>query len=129
METLYVNVDNLKLQLHLTTERERLEGQGISCCFRVILEYEERQRNGSTESAKGVLSTLRCTVINLLAFLDPESNSQFGMAMTLMEMPISQIRHTYPEEKISWYEVAWILLWKIQEIHEKNPTRVFLLPK
>ena len=129
METLHVNVNSLKFQLHLTTERERSEGQDISYCFRVILEYEEKQRNGSTESVKGILSTLRRAVINLLAFLDPESNSQFGMAMTLMEMPIDQIRHTYPEEKISWYEVAWILLWKIQEIHEKNPTRVFLLPK
>ena len=89
-------------------------------CFDHLNQYEERVRSGSTESTRNILSVFKRALIDVLDFIDPEANSQLGMAMDLMEIPLEQIPQNYPREMIPWCEAAWILLRTVHNIHEYN---------
>lgn len=57
----------------------------------------------------------------LLFFLEPTTDSHFELAQEIMEYNFSEdICADYPKDKCRWYEIAWILLWILHQLHAKT---------
>ncbi len=108
-------------------DRERNLKMRVRNCFQIIATYEETRKELHGEPEKPILAFIQETLINLLSFVDPEANSQLGIAMELMRIHVGQINQVYPVDKVVWYQAAWLLLWKTYEIQGELGTQQILL--
>lgn len=130
MQTTHTSISVRTSELNDLPERsdeERNIKRRVESCFKIITTYEEKRKVFQGEPERPVLIFIQGTLINLLSFVDPEANSQLGMAMELMRIPVGQINQVYPVDKVVWYQVAWLLLWKTYEIQGELGTQQILL--
>lgn len=124
---LNIRISTLLDHVPQNTEKEMLLLRTLRSCVSDIIGYEERRKGGSEEPTRLILGTIKNALINLISFLEPEANSQFGIAIDLMGISIGQICGNYPDIQESWYRIAWILLWKSHEIQGENSPKLILL--
>lgn len=125
--SIYVSVKTVLMTLPQATDEEMGLKICVKDCLDRLVHYQSTMGILFCRPTRGILSLCRQMLVDLLFFIDPQANSQLGMAMELMEIPYEQIHQINPEEKIPWCQVAWILLWIVHGVQRRGEHKVFLI--